>query len=164
MIKSKIYKIDKSQVRHDLKRDILTKDKNMTDEEKRKASAKAYTERKNAAKAVVAKWLESKPRLDDETKSAIEYLASVGTKTRSGINGQLRERFLKEKSIPLMTLFQDYEFGRPTMENKVRLFIKLPAEQRIWVAFEDGNYVLKGVGENAPRGWDGFMPANKEEL
>ena len=133
-------------------------------EEARKESAKKYLERKNAAKAIVAKWLESKPRLDDVTRQSIEYLASVGVKVRSGINSQLRERFLKEKSISLMKIFEDYEFGKPTMENKIRLFIKLPAEQRIWVAYEDGNYVLKGTGENAPRGWEGYTPIVTESL
>ncbi len=139
----------------------------MTEEEKkakRAESAKAVANRKKSAKEAVKVWLESKPRLDEEVKKNIEYLVGLNKKMRSGATNELRELILAQKSVSLMDIFQKFEYGRPTMEQKIRQFIKVsdPAS-RIWVAFEDGNYVLKGQGANPPKGWNGYtLPASEE--
>ena len=133
--------------------------------EKKKAAAKAYNQRKKVAKELVKKWIAENPRgLTPEVKSAIEYLTGISKVAKSGVLDELRALFLEKKSISLLELFQKYEYGRPTMEQKVRQLIKLPEDRRIWIAFENGNYVLKGQGAEPPKGWTGYVPVVKEEL
>ncbi len=134
-------------------------------DEKKKAAAKAYNERKKQARELVKTWIASNPRgLEAEVKQAIEYLTGLSKVAKSGIIDELRNLFIEKKSVSLMELFQKYEYGKPTMEQKVRQMIKLPEDRRIWVAFENGNYVLKGQGAEPPKGWTGYVPVVKEEL
>lgn len=140
-------------------------DKAKYDEKKREA-AKAYKERQNTAKSAIKAFLSS-PEADlipADVKSAIEYLTGSGQRiARSGVNDELANLLLAGP-VSAVDIFTKFEYGRPTMEKKIREFIKREPEDRLWVAFEKGNYVVKGTGEFAPEGWTGYLPTKKEEL
>jgi hypothetical protein len=148
----------------------LTKDKTMEEKKvfdaKKKAAAQAYQERKKEAREKINAWLNSdeSKKLPKEVREAILYMAGSGVRSgRSGIVSELKELLLKGP-VSAVDIFQKFEYGRPTMNQKINNFIKASPEDRIWVVFEDGNYLVKGKGPEAPRGWTGYMPAEKEEL
>lgn len=150
---------------HERMETMTAEDKKVYDEKKKEA-AKAYKERRDNAKKVVNDWLNTNPRLPDEVKQAIEYITGSGVRSaRTGVTSELKLMLMTKKSVSAVEIFQAFEYGKPTMERKIRDFIKVanPAD-RIWVAFENGNYVLKGTGENPPKDWTGFVPTKKEEL
>lgn len=147
-----------------------TKDMNMDEQgkfnEKKKIAAKAYAERKAAAREKVMIYLNSDEsrKVPAEVKEAILYLSGTGVRTsRSGIVSELKTLLLAGP-VSSVDIFNKFEYGRPTMNQKINNFIKAKPEDRIWVAFEDGNYVIKGKGPFPPKGWTGFMPTEKVEL
>jgi len=124
-----------------------------------------FTEKRNAAKATLKKYLDTKPTLTPEVMDAIKYMAGLGARSQGMVvSSALHDLLVIGKPVPLVDIFTKFEYGRPTMEKKVRDFIKASPENRIWVAFENGAYVLKGKGADAPRGWTGYLPTVKEEL
>ncbi len=146
----------------------LTKDMTMENKEnfdnKKKEAAKAYAERKKEARAKVSAYLAEDKRIPQEVREAIQYLAGTGARTgRSGVVSELKALLLAGP-VSAVDIFQKFEYGRPTMNQKINGFIKASGEDRIWVAFENGNYVVKGKGPDAPKGWTGFMPTEKAEL
>jgi len=149
---------------------MQTKDMTMEEktafDEKKKAAAKAYQERKKAAREKIKAFFESNEakRVPPEVKEAIEYLAGMGQRAgRTGVNSELKDLLLKGP-VSAVDIFQKFEYGRPTMNQKINGFIKADPEDRIWVAFENGNYVVKGKGPEAPKGWTGYKPVAKAEL
>ena len=125
-----------------------------------------FTEKRNAAKTAVKTFMESEAgkALDNNVAEAIKYLAGMGARSQGmQIANELRT-LLMEGPVSSVDIFTKFEYGRPTMEKKIRDFIKADVKNRIWVAFEEGNYVVKGTGENAPRGWTGYVPVVSEDL
>jgi len=133
---------------------------------KKKAAADAYQQRKVDARLVITTYLEKDETIPKNVREAILYISGTGVRSaRSGINAELRALFIEKKTVSSVDLFQKFEYGRPTMNQKIKLFINAPdPEDRIWIAFESGNYVLKGKGAVAPRGWTGFIPTEKEDI
>ncbi len=125
-----------------------------------------FTEKRNAAKAIVKAFMASSigASLADDVAEAIKYLAGMGARSQGmQIANELRT-LLIAGPVSSVDIFTKFEYGRPTMEKKIRDFIKADVKNRIWVAFEEGNYVVKGTGENAPRGWTGYVPVVSEDL
>jgi hypothetical protein len=144
----------------------MTMEEKKAFDEKKKAAAKAYAERKNQAREKIEKWLDSpdSKNLPNEVREAIKYFTGKGVRmSRSGVVNELREMLLAGP-VSGVEIFQKFEYGRPTMNQKINGFIKASPESRIWVAFENGNYVVKGTGPNPPKGWTGYLPPEKEEL
>ena len=144
---------------------------NMSDEnkvefnEKKKVAAQAYAKRKADAKAIIKTFLADKEsqRLTPETRNAIEYLIGTGVRSvRAGVSSALKELLILGP-VSTIDIFTKFEYGKPTMESKIRNFIKAKPEDRIWVALENGNYLIKGIGPDAPEGWTGYVPAVKSE-
>lgn len=133
--------------------------------EKKKIAAKAYQERKREASTKVLEWLKTDPKIPEDVKQSMLYLTGGSTVKRTGAVSELKAMILEKKSVSSVDIFNSFEYGRPTMEQKIRGFIKVAnPEDRIWVAFENGNYVLKGTGPNPPKGWTGYVPTEKSEL
>lgn len=130
----------------------------------KKEAADRYKERQAAAKNLIIGFVNSKPDLPSDVLEAMTYLAGAGKAARvskPGVNDTLKNLFLEQGSVSAIEIFEKFEFGRPTMEQKIRTFIK--GEDKIWVAFENGNYVLKGEGDEAPEGWTGYVPVVKAD-
>ena len=132
---------------------------------KKKVAADAYKARKADAKAKIKEFLASKESksLTPEVREAIEYMTGTGARVqRAGVTNELKE-LLMTGPVSAIDIFTKFEYGRPAMETKIRNFIKADPSERIWVAFEKGNYIVKAVGENAPEDWTGYVPAVKSE-
>ena len=140
----------------------------MTEEEKavfdakKKAAAIAYKERKAAAKAVITSWLESNPEAPNDVLEAVKYLSGQSSPRSASVNNELID-FLSEPKTS-MQVYKKFEYGRPTMQAKIKSFIKKAPESRVWIAFTDGTYSIAGTGAEAPEGWTGFVPVEKAEL
>ena len=131
------------------------------------AKTSKFTEKRNANKAIVKAFLDTEAgkAIPAETLEAIKYLAGMGARSQGMlIANELRALLLKTGSVSSVDIFTRFEYGRPTMEKKIRDFIKAEPDNRIWVTFEAGNYVVKGKGENAPRGWKGYVPVVESDL
>ena len=130
------------------------------------AKTSKFTEKRNAQKAIVKTFLETEAgkAIPAETLEAIKYLAGMGARSQGmQISNELKAMLLKGP-VSSVDIFTRFEYGRPTMEKKIRDFIKAEPDNRIWVTFEAGNYVVKGKGENAPRGWKGYVPVVESDL
>lgn len=136
----------------------------------KKAAAERYKENQAKAKETLKSFLSTKPDLPTEVEEAIKYLSGAGKTervSRPGVNDVLRAALIEAGSAGLsaIEIFEKFEFGRPTMEQKIRTFIKAKDENdRLWVAFEDGIYRIMGEGPEAPEGWTGYLPVAKEDL
>lgn len=141
-------------------------DEKIAFDKKKKEAADAYQARKVTAREVITTYLKDDTRIPKEVREAILYISGTGVRSaRSGINSELKALFLEKKSISTVDIFTKFDYGRPTMNQKMKLFLN-PSDpkDRIWVTFEDGNYVLKGTGENAPKGWTGLLPTEKATI
>lgn len=144
----------------------MTEEEKVVFDEKKKVAAKAYADRKNEARKVITDYFTSPEsnKVPQEVKEAILYLSGKGVRSeRSGVNSELKDLLLKGP-VTLMSIFEKFEIGRPTMEQRIRGFInvKNPSD-RIWVDFKDGTYSVIGKGENPPKGWEGYLPKVKVE-
>jgi hypothetical protein len=90
---------------------------------------------------------------------------------RASINTALRTAFLAAhedgKGLSEMEIFKMFKIGRPMMAAKMRILV-LTANptDRVWVAFDEPNetYNVVGTGAKPPKNWDGYVPAEKENL
>jgi len=136
-------------------------------DEKKKVAAEAYKARKDAAKKIINTFLESteSKKLTPEVREAIEYIAGSGQRSaRTGVTSALKE-LLEQGPVSTIDIFTKFEYGKPTMDIKIREFIKNPKDvnDRIWVALQNGNYEIVGRGEFAPEGWTGYQIPVKVE-
>ena len=125
-----------------------------------------FTQKRNAMKKIAKDYLDTEAgkAIPAEALEAIKYLAGMGSRSQGmQIANELRELLLKG-SVSSIDIFTKFGYGQPTMNKKIRDFIKAEPEHRLWVAFEDGNYVVKGKGADAPRNWTGFIPVTESEL
>ncbi len=143
----------------------MTMDEKKEFNAKKKKAADAYAARKVSARSIITKFLERDESLPANVKEAILYISGTGVRSeRAGIVSELKALIMEKKSVSSVDIFNKFEYGRPTMNAKIKGFINAKPEDRIWVIFEAGNYVLKGKGENAPKGWSGVLPTVKKEL
>jgi len=136
------------------------------EETKENKKGSAFTEKRKAKKAIVKAYLETEAgkALTGEVLEAIKYLAGMGARSQGmQISNELKE-LLVAGDVSAIDIFTKFGYGQPTMQKKIRDFIKAEPENRIWVKFENGNYSIAGRGENAPRGWTGFVPVVNAEL
>lgn len=78
-----------------------------------------------------------------------------------GILGKLREIFSKKPIVDELELFKLTRMGRAEMRKRCRALIRdVAPEERMWISFDEKteSWVLKGTGEKAPTGWEGFKP------
>lgn len=150
----------------------MTEEQKTEYNEKKKVAAQAYKERQKVAKSTIKDFLttDEGKELPEEVRKAMEYLTGSGQRTaRAGVTNLLRDRLLEMGTMSGIEIYTEFEYGTPTMKSKVRDLIKnAPSpEERVWVALENGNWVVKATGAEAPEGWDGYMPkeeAESEEL
>ena len=87
----------------------------------------------------------------------------------SSINSALRSVILQSgtNGVNELVLYKQFKIGRPEMAGKIRKFIKSgnPAD-RIWVHFDEvkETYFVVGKGPTPPKGWTGYLPAEKSDL
>ena len=133
-------------------------------EESKKVSK--FTEKRKAQKAVVKAFLETEagkaiPQVELE---AIKYLAGMGARSQGmQISSELKD-MLEKGDVSAIEIFTKFGYGAPTMQKKIRDFIKAEPANRIWVQFIEGNYSIAGRGANAPKGWTGFIPVVESEI
>ena len=131
---------------------------------KKKEAAVAYQNRKNEARNKINEWLKSNPRIEEEVKQAILYFTGTGQRLAGPkVGNALKEALLAGPLSPI-EIFQKFEYGSPTMKQKIREMIKCEPADRIWVELKDGKYQVVGKGPKAPKGWTGYVPAESEEL
>ncbi len=138
----------------------------MGKDEKSADKVSKFTEKRNEKKAIVKAFLatEAGKAIPDESLEAIKYLAGMGARSEGmQVASELR-KLLEAGSVSSVTIFEKFEYGRPTMEKKIRDFIKADEANRIWVQFADGKYSIAGRGANAPRNWKGYVPVTTEKL
>lgn len=130
-------------------------------DEKKKVAAKDYADRKNEARAKIMAYLESaeSKKLPEEVREAILYISGKGVRSaRSGVNSELKSLLLKGP-LTLMEVFEKFDIGIPSMEQKIRSFVNTKnAEDRIWVEFKDRTYTVVGTGSKAPTDYTGPKP------
>jgi hypothetical protein len=160
MIKSKT----RGREMNELTKDMTMEDKAKFDEGK-KVAAEAYKARKAEARETITKWIADEPKVDTKVLEAIKYLAGTGVRSvRTGVSLELRN-LLEAGPVSTVDIFNKFEYGRPTMQQKINDFIKKgEPKDRIWVALADGKYSIVGRGPNPPKGWIGYLPVVKEEL
>ena len=149
----------------------LTKGKTMEQtadfNEKKRIAAKAYQERKKAASEVIKVFLatDEGSKIPAEVREAMTYLTGTGQRSaRASVVSELKNALL-QGPMSLKDIFKKFEYGRPTMEAKIKQFIKVKnPEDRIWVSFHDGVYEVMGEGAEPPEGWTGIIPTEKTEL
>lgn len=144
----------------------MTEEEKKVFDEKKKVSAQAYAKRKDEARKIITGYFltPESGKVPIEVKTAILYLSGKGVRSeRSGVNSELKDLLLKGP-VTLMSIFEKFEIGRPTMEQRIRGFINVKnVNDRIWVDFKDGTYTVVGKGENPPKNWEGYLPKVKVE-
>jgi len=139
----------------------------LTDKEKRAVSAGKMKEKRGSAKAVIKAFLAdgASKRIEADLRTALEYLTGTGQRSeRATATNALKALLIEKGRLSAVEVFTLFEYGRPTMEQKIRNFIKADPEKRIWVTFDKGNYIVAGTGANAPEGWTGYVPVAEVEL
>ena len=133
----------------------------MSEENKTEDKANTVTAKRNEKKAIVKKWLDSKPEgLKADLKEAIEYLAGMGARSQGMVNANKLKEMLEAGTVTALQIFDAFEYGRLTMDKKSKDFLKVsdPAD-RIWVARDEaGSYSIVGKGARKPKDWTGFIP------
>jgi hypothetical protein len=148
--------------------------KALTPDEQKKLEAKR-AERKAARQRVI----EAIKKINDP-KLAADVMLFLGKEQgprrapTASVNFALREALLKAGAAGLSELdvFRQFHIGQPEMVTKVRILVLTPSKKdRVWVKYfepeagkEFGVYRVVGVGENPPKDWDGYVPAEKEQL
>jgi len=132
--------------------------------EKKRAAARAYQARKDEARKTINEWLSTKPRIEENVKQAILYLSGTGQRIAGPrVGNALKEALLAGPMTPV-EIFTKFEYGTPTMKQKIREMIKVAPEDRVWVELKDGKYQVVGKGAKPPKDWTGYLPAESEEL
>jgi ligand-binding sensor domain-containing protein len=92
----------------------------------------------------------------------------VGRKsTVASMNMQIKDALIEagEQGLTEMDIFKQFKIGRPEMNRKVRLFLKVAdPDSRVWVSFKDGVYRVEALGANPPEEWGGYLPSDVEQL
>ena len=144
-----------------------------------KAKAKKEAERvervkiKMDTRARVITFIEAnKDELGDALILDIMFFVGVARAARApraSINVALRIAFLEagDKGLTEMEIFKAFKIGRPEMVVKIRIMVLTPnPADRVWVEFDEPNetYHVIGKGVKPPKGWTGYIPANKASL
>lgn len=135
----------------------------LTEEQKTKKekAAKDYADRKNEARAKIMTYLESQEsrKLPEEIREAILYISGKGVRSaRSGVNSELKSLLLKGP-LTLMEVFEKFDIGIPSMEQKIRAFVNAKnTDDRIYVNFENRTYTVVGTGSAIPKNYSGPKP------
>lgn len=99
-------------------------------------------------------------------KGGGQRTARVSTKS---VNSAIRDAFLAagDKGLTEMDIFKAFKIGRPEMVTKIRILVLCPnPDDRVWVKFDEEKetYFVVGKGAEPPKGWDGYVPAEKSDL
>lgn len=148
----------------------------MTDKTTTPVSVNDTKAERNAERKAAKGFLRSKLNTQlpaDATKAAELYkqimqavAICIGTgqarpRGTTGILANLREIFSKQAVVDELELFRLTRMGRAEMRKRCRALIRdVAPEERMWIAFDEKSesWVLKGTGEKAPTGWEGFKP------
>ena len=125
-----------------------------------------FTQKRNAQKKIVKTFLESEAgkMITGEVLEAIKYLAGMGARSQGMVIANELRELLLAGSVSSIDIFTKFGYGAPTMNKKIRDFIKADEANRLWVEFKDGNYTVVGQGADAPSGWTGFVPVVESEI
>lgn len=122
---------------------------------------------RNEAKARLRTFAKELPN-DDPMKGDVLLIVGSGSRARrtNTINTILRDLFLEQKEISEMDIFKNFHIGRPEMGIKIRIFVKVQPEDRIWVVFDEENEIYRMVakGPKAPKDWEGYVPVDENIL
>ena len=167
----------------------MAKELTADQKEAKKVAAAKFADKKVEAKIAVKPFIESitEDMIPEdftltvpELKASLHFLCGTGTRaTRTRVPGESKVSvpgeildMLKEAGeagVSGMTLYGKFEVGAPKMQSYCNNYIKNPEpEDRIWVekSIVDGipMYTIIAEGEDAPEGWDGYVPSVKESL
>lgn len=144
------------------------------DEAKKKAREARKAERAEAKKRVLQFLADNKDELgDDLIKDVMLFVgkprAARKGGTRASVNQALRTALLEagDQGLSEMDVFKMFKIGRPEMVTKIRILVLTPnPDDRVWVKFfeDDEVYRVVGTGPEPPKGWDGYVPSDKESL
>lgn len=144
----------------------LTMEEQKKFDEKKKRAADDYKKRKDEAREIIMNYMNSpeSKKIPEEVRTSILYLSGKGVRSeRSGISSELKSLLLKGP-LSLMEIFEKFEYGIPSMEQRIRGFINVThVEDRIWVDFDKKTkiYSVVETGENPPKDWNGYLPKVK---
>ena len=144
-----------------------------TDEQIKAAEIKK-AERLEARKRVLEFVSANAEQLDTVAADILLFVGKVhrARAPRTSINSALRTALLEagEKGLSEMDVFKMFKIGRPEMSIKSRLFVQVEPKDRVWFRFyetadgADGTYKVMSTGPKPPKGWEGHIPADKEDL
>lgn len=147
------------------------KEKKELTEEEKKALEAEKAKRKAAKKTIFdfAKKLDPKAKDQAELQNAIKLLLGFGKEKKQGQLVEIRNMLVATGAtgVTEMALFQKYKIGRGEMARNIRAYINAVDENdRVWCTFnaEKETYFCVGKGKDAPKGWDGPLPAQKEKI
>ena len=153
-----------------------TKEQKVAREAKEKEAAKVKAKALRTAKKEAADRVRvyaKDPDADIGKDLKADLILLVGEKAKSLSTGKassnkaLRDFFLEKNEISEMEVFKKFHIGRPEMGIKICIFLKgSEPKDRIWVKlFEDKEvYKLVGKGPKPPKGWNGYLPVDLQEL
>lgn len=112
---------------------------------------------------------------DPATKQKLEKLMQVIRPSLYGLaigvssGTSMESRFislLKEKgTVSEDVVFKELKIGRKECAGYIRNNLrKVKPVDRVWIAFDPkiGLYTVKGKGEKAPQGWNGYIPIDEK--
>jgi len=96
---------------------------------------------------------------------ALKPLRSSSPMVRESIQDKLTRLFAGKKSVtgPEAYAFEGTHWGTSDMRRNMVLAIKTgEPEKRLWISYngKEDEYLLEGVGKDAPLGWMGYVPVD----
>lgn len=136
------------------------KKKGTPEQEKKKAQ-------RRAAKGFLREFV--KTLEEGDLKVALTLVVGSGIRGRAAvpsIKNKIKEALLEaaETGISEMQMFKQFKVGQPEMARNIKSFLKGDPESRVWVQLTDETYSIVGLGAEVPDNWEGYIPADVEQL
>lgn len=138
--------------------------KGTPEQEKKKAEKKAQ---RREAKGFLREFI--KTLEDGDLKVALTLIIGTGIRGRAAvpsIKTKIKEALLEaaETGISEMQMFKLFKIGQPEMARNIKSFLKGDPESRVWVQLTEEAYIIVGLGAEVPDNWEGYIPADIEQL
>ncbi len=106
---------------------------------------------------------------EGDLKAALTLVIGSGIRGRAAvpsIKTKIKEALLEaaETGISEMQMFETFKVGQPEMARNIKSFLKGDPESRVWVQLTDETYTIVGLGAEVPENWEGYLPADVEQL
>jgi hypothetical protein len=109
-----------------------------------------------------------------DLKFFVSQTRERGEATVKAISAPLKDALVKAgaKGMTGLDIYRQFKLGEPEMRIKQRTLIqRAKPEDRCWVGYDaeknaadGGTYTVLAIGAEAPKGWDGYVPSDEEEL